>query len=214
LTVEKLSKRQAEVIDYIKKYISENGYSPALSDIARGLNLHGSTIVAHITALKRKGFLKSDYRVARSIQIIYPETVTEKDMNTDGKETEIKTTANIQRHCLIATKKRIIGPYGSEANIQLNISSRRTGRGEKQMAEKQTEAEGKNPWAKDSRNLTEQARILKENPKMAELLKQEAETEQGAPEPARPALSKQQNCALFAGSLQKKRKALGVWARG
>jgi repressor LexA len=76
--MEKLSRRQQEVYDYIKKYCAENGYSPSLADVARGLSLHDSTIAVYVEALKRKGAVTSEYRVARSLRIVDQKPVTDR----------------------------------------------------------------------------------------------------------------------------------------
>jgi repressor LexA len=68
--MEKLSNRQTEVYDFIKLYFDEHGFCPSLADIARGLNLHESTIAAYVKILKEKGVVTSDYRVARSLRVM------------------------------------------------------------------------------------------------------------------------------------------------
>ena len=72
--MEGLSPRQQTVYDYIDNYFVENGYCPSLADIAQGLNLHENTIVSHVTALRKKGAVKSEYRVARSLRVVKQET--------------------------------------------------------------------------------------------------------------------------------------------
>jgi repressor LexA len=71
--MEKLSSRQQEVYDFIARYFNETGYCPAMADIAKGLNLHDSTIVAHVSKLKEKGYVTSDYRIGRSLRAVKPE---------------------------------------------------------------------------------------------------------------------------------------------
>jgi repressor LexA len=68
----KLSNRQQEVYDFIKKYLAEKGFCPALSDIARGLNLHDSTVATYVNILKDKGWVTSEYRIARSLRVVDP----------------------------------------------------------------------------------------------------------------------------------------------
>jgi SOS-response transcriptional repressor LexA len=68
--MEKLSSRQQEVYNIIDKYFVEHGYCPSLADIAREVGLHESTIATYTGILKQKGYLTSDYRVARSLRIV------------------------------------------------------------------------------------------------------------------------------------------------
>lgn len=53
-----LTKRQKQILDYIKKYIQENGYWPTLERIKRHFRLSSlSTIHEHIDTIKKKGYL-------------------------------------------------------------------------------------------------------------------------------------------------------------
>jgi len=76
--MEKLSHRQQQVYNFIDKYFIEHGYCPSLTDIARGLNLHESTIVTYTNILKEKGAVVSEYRVARSLRVIKQKPVTDR----------------------------------------------------------------------------------------------------------------------------------------
>ena len=68
--MKELSKQQKLVFDFIVKYWNENGISPSTSDVARGLDLGHSTVFAYIGALKRKGWLSSKDRTARSFTVL------------------------------------------------------------------------------------------------------------------------------------------------
>ncbi len=64
-----LTKRQKQILDYIKKFVKEKDYSPSLEEIGKRFGLVKSTIHQHVETLKEKGYLdKSDYQ-ARSIEI-------------------------------------------------------------------------------------------------------------------------------------------------
>lgn len=65
-----LTKKQAEILDYIKKFSQKNNYSPALSKIAEHFKVSIPTIHQHIEYLKRKNFLKTQKGVKHSIQTI------------------------------------------------------------------------------------------------------------------------------------------------
>jgi repressor LexA len=69
-----LSPRQKQIYDFIKGYIAENGFTPSFEDIAEGMKLSSSTIVAHITSMKRKGALSTREGTSRSFKL-YPENV-------------------------------------------------------------------------------------------------------------------------------------------
>ena len=65
---EQLTKKQAEVFDYIKKFQQKNNYSPALSNIAKHFYVSIPTVHQHIDYLKRKGYLKTQKGIKHSIQ--------------------------------------------------------------------------------------------------------------------------------------------------
>ena len=57
--MEKLTKKQNEVLDAIKRLLAKNGYPPTVREVGREVNLNSSaTIHAHITHLEDKGYLK------------------------------------------------------------------------------------------------------------------------------------------------------------
>ena len=63
-----LTKKQKEVLDFIKQYTNESGVSPSYEEIAKGLGVNSkSTIFEHIQALKDKGYLTSDGDGYRSL---------------------------------------------------------------------------------------------------------------------------------------------------
>lgn len=69
--MEKLTKRQNEVLDYIKKYIAKHGYPPAVREIGSALGLNSpATIQCHITALESKGYVKKTNSKYRSLEIV------------------------------------------------------------------------------------------------------------------------------------------------
>jgi repressor LexA len=65
-----LTRRQKEVVEFIAKFVDENGYSPSYEEIARGLNLASlATVHKHISALETKNYLKRGFNQSRSLDI-------------------------------------------------------------------------------------------------------------------------------------------------
>lgn len=66
-----LTKRQREIVDYIKEFIASNRYSPSYREICLhfGMSSLGS-IYKHINTLKRKGVLLADGKASRSIALV------------------------------------------------------------------------------------------------------------------------------------------------
>jgi repressor LexA len=65
-----LTKRQREVLDFIARFVDENGYCPSYEEIARGLDLASlATVHKHISVLDSKGYLKRGFNQSRSLEL-------------------------------------------------------------------------------------------------------------------------------------------------
>ena len=63
-----LTKKQKQVLDFINKYILENGISPTIEEIRKYLKLKAiSTIHEHINTLTKKGYLAKNENSVRNI---------------------------------------------------------------------------------------------------------------------------------------------------
>ena len=67
----KLTKKQQAVLDYLKDFTDENGYSPSYREIMTGLGLSSVSAVAeHIDNLVEKGVLRKEPNESRSLTIL------------------------------------------------------------------------------------------------------------------------------------------------
>lgn len=65
-----LTKRQREILDFITDFINKKSYAPSIREIGDHFGLSSpATVHAHIENLKEKGFLKTSYNEARSIEL-------------------------------------------------------------------------------------------------------------------------------------------------
>ncbi len=65
-----LTKRQREILDYVTEFVNENGFAPSIREIGNHFDLNSpATIHAHLENLKSKGFLKTSFNEARSIEL-------------------------------------------------------------------------------------------------------------------------------------------------
>ena len=65
-----LTKRQKQVLDFIAKFVEDNGYCPSYDEIARGLDLSSlATVHKHIGVLEAKGYLKRGVNQSRSLEL-------------------------------------------------------------------------------------------------------------------------------------------------
>ncbi len=68
-----LTKKQKQILDYIKVYTELNGFAPSLQDIKNHFHLKAiSTVHEHIDNLKQKGFIHKEMNQARSVHAINP----------------------------------------------------------------------------------------------------------------------------------------------
>lgn len=73
-----LTKRQKEILDYIREFIKDKGYSPSLEEIANHFKLSSvATVHEHISALKTKHFLSAGENQPRSINVYGKEDIKE-----------------------------------------------------------------------------------------------------------------------------------------
>lgn len=67
----KLTDKQQKVLDFVVKYITENGYAPSREDIALELGFASSNAANdHLRALERKRRIKIADGVARGIRVL------------------------------------------------------------------------------------------------------------------------------------------------
>lgn len=66
-----LTKRQEDVLKYIKKYIAKHGFPPATREIGEALGLTSpSTVHTHIKKLVQKGYLRTTKSKFRTIEVV------------------------------------------------------------------------------------------------------------------------------------------------
>ena len=67
----KLTKRQQEIFDFVKRYRVEHGYPPTVRDIGKAIGLtSSSTVHAHLANLEKLGVLRRDPTKPRAIEVL------------------------------------------------------------------------------------------------------------------------------------------------
>lgn len=68
-----LSKRQQEILTFIKKYTAKNNYPPSIREIGTAVNLHSpATVHVHIKNLIEKGYLKRNTSNHKLLELLVP----------------------------------------------------------------------------------------------------------------------------------------------
>jgi repressor LexA len=66
-----LTKRQAEIFEFINGHLDKTGYPPTVREIGKALGLHSpSTVHAHLAKLEKSGVLRRDPSKPRAIEIL------------------------------------------------------------------------------------------------------------------------------------------------
>ncbi|TWI59348.1 transcriptional repressor LexA [Halalkalibacter nanhaiisediminis] len=94
----KLSKRQVEILDFIKVEVKKKGYPPSVREIGEAVGLaSSSTVHGHLSRLEKKGFIRRDPTKPRAIEVLDLESET--TPNPDKKTTYVpiigKVTAGV-----------------------------------------------------------------------------------------------------------------------
>lgn len=64
-----LTPRQKKVLDFIRKFAEENGYSPSLGEIAKYLKKSISTVQHFVEELENKAYIHKEENIARGISL-------------------------------------------------------------------------------------------------------------------------------------------------
>ena len=78
--MKKLTRRQQEVLEYIKKYIVLHGYPPTVREIGGDLGLSSpATVHAHLAKLEEKGLIKKQETKNRAIELLVDNEYAKKE---------------------------------------------------------------------------------------------------------------------------------------
>ena len=67
----KLTKKQEEVLDYLKKHTAEHGFPPSVREICKAMGLSSpATVQVHLTKLKEAGVIKNSSNKFRTIELL------------------------------------------------------------------------------------------------------------------------------------------------
>ena len=78
--IETLTRRQEDILNYIKNYMVSHGYPPTVREIGSALGISSpATIHAHLANLEQKGYIKRSKTGNRNIELLVP---NEYEINT------------------------------------------------------------------------------------------------------------------------------------
>ena len=78
--MEKLTKRQHDILQTLKKFIANHGYPPTVREIGKELDLNSpATTHFHLNKLEEKGYIKKDDSKNRALELLVPNEYLTKD---------------------------------------------------------------------------------------------------------------------------------------
>jgi repressor LexA len=102
-----LSKRQAEILDFIKSEMQKKGYPPSVREIGKAVGLSSSsTVHSHLTALERKGYVRRDPSKPRALEVL------------DFRATELPITSKKIRNIPLVGRIAAGKPLLAQENIE------------------------------------------------------------------------------------------------
>jgi repressor LexA len=68
-----LTRRQHEILEYVRQHIDDNGYAPSFEEISERFGFRSlATVHEHLTNLERKGYIRRSHNESRAIEIVPP----------------------------------------------------------------------------------------------------------------------------------------------
>jgi len=68
---EPLTRRQEEILNFIKSEVQEKGYPPSVREIGKAVGLSSSsTVHAHLSQIEKKGYIRRDPTKPRAIELL------------------------------------------------------------------------------------------------------------------------------------------------
>lgn len=107
-----LTKRQAEIYQFIVGHLDEEGYAPSYEEIAGVFGFHSlSTVWEHLNNLERKGWIRREYNTSRAITIVTEPDTSEMSRQVLAGERSIESVL----HELTPPAERVHHEHGAEA---------------------------------------------------------------------------------------------------
>ena len=106
-----ISKKQQEILDYMKKEILDRGFAPSVREICEAVGLRStSSVHAHLEALEKNGYIRKDATKPRAIVIVdeafedrrqrslsssFPGNALSEDMKNDSEYAQVPVIGNV-----------------------------------------------------------------------------------------------------------------------
>lgn len=117
----KLTNRQKEILDFIQKFISDNGFPPTLREIAANFGLASTFgVKRHLDALKKKGYLKIESFASRAITLSKISNEFELEKTSNSKIISIPLVGRVAAGSPILSEENLEGTIAVDSNFFKN----------------------------------------------------------------------------------------------
>jgi repressor LexA len=101
-----LTKRQQEVLDYVRQEVNRRGFPPSVREIGEAVGLSSSsTVHSHLTALESKGYIRRDPSKPRAVELLdYRDTASAVDY---GRVREVPLVGQVAAGAPILAEENI-----------------------------------------------------------------------------------------------------------
>lgn len=141
------TKKQRELLDYIERFIAEQGYSPSYREIMNGLQYTSvATVALHVNNLIKRGHLLKRDHSARSLEVVAPVGLVDAKLPTNEiKESEEKwllkkveklfldaeaealpTQTQIDAIAIVLAAMRVLGLEGAAQSFAARLTALKT----------------------------------------------------------------------------------------
>lgn len=67
----RLSTRQAQILEYIRQYVSEHAYPPSVREVGEGVGITSTSVVDYnLRVLAKRGYIRRDPAISRGIELL------------------------------------------------------------------------------------------------------------------------------------------------
>lgn len=67
--MDRLTRRQSEVVLFVRRYAAKHGFAPSLREIADAFHVNVNAVSGHLAAAERKGAIRRASRTARGLVV-------------------------------------------------------------------------------------------------------------------------------------------------
>jgi repressor LexA len=107
---ERATKKQQELLHFIKEFIAEHDYGPSYREIMRALDYKSvSTVAVHVDGLIAKGYLARKDKSARSLEVVGMSSVSVNTAHDDHPKIVQAVEFTIQHGDITEDRARAIG---------------------------------------------------------------------------------------------------------